>query len=186
MQIGGSVIKSKQSSSHLCRPGFGNGPGSGLLPGVTQIIEINVLAVAINPRRDKSKPVKLRTCVLVAGCQAYAHTLTIQRHDDFSVAPVRGGVVLESPIVHCAVGVNARWVRANAGTCAVIMIAIDGVEEEAFARRPFDGQSQKILGGGKLLRSIDPQTMRRVIETEESRAVADAPAQADLARSPQG
>ena len=157
-----------------------------LLPeGVTEVIEINVLAVAVNPRRDKAEAVELRAGRLVAWRHVRAHGIAVQRHGDSPVAVGGGGIVFERPIMRRAIGVDARRIRAHAAARAAAVISIHGVKMKPFAGRPLDGRAEKILRRGELLRRIHRQAVRGVVEANERRAVTDAPAQADLARSPQ-
>src|SRR5262245_35588585 len=144
-----------------------------------------MLPIPINPRGDESEPIELRACRLVAGSEIFLHRSTVERHGDSPVAVGSRRVVFQCPIVRGAIGVNARRTRSRTVARAIAAVAIDRVEKKSFAGWALDGGAQKILGCAELLGGIHLQALRGMIEPDESRAVADASAQADLARSTQ-
>ena len=66
-----------------------------LLAGVAQVVEIDVLAVAVNPRRDEAESVKRGARRLVAWGQVQAHGVAIKRYRDPPVAAGARRVIID-------------------------------------------------------------------------------------------
>src|SRR5207247_833065 len=99
--------------------------------GVTEVVKIDVLAIAIDPWRDEAKPIELRARHFVAWSQIDAQSLAIEGHGDPAITAGHR-IVLKGPVMRCAIRVNVRRIRTHAAAHPVPAISIDGIKIKSF------------------------------------------------------
>src|SRR5678815_5104135 len=108
--------------------------------------------------------------------------MTVQRNRDLS-RPIRPfGIVIERPEMGGAIGINSRRIGSHAPAGAVTLRAIRRVEMKSLAGWALDRHSNEALRRSVLLRAVDFEAVRRVVETDERRAVRDRSAQTNAPR----
>src|SRR2546425_252019 len=102
---------------------------------VGQIVEVDLLAIAIDPGGDEAEPVEMRACRLVTLAQREPHYLLVERDGDFTPTSGGGGRIFQGPVVRLPVRIDTRLVGRSMAA-AVAVHPIRGTEEETFAARP--------------------------------------------------
>src|SRR5262249_2567994 len=137
-----------------------------LLAGVGQVVEVDALAVAVDPCRDEPEAVEAGAGGPVAGAEVQADGLRPQRHRD-PAAPRRGsGRVVQGPGVGRPAGEDPRPGVAAGTPLPRPADAIKGVEKESFAAGPLDGHAQKAPRQSRILRRVYFHAVLGVEEAE--------------------
>src|SRR5205085_216679 len=100
-----------------------------LLAGIGQIIEVNGLAVAIDPGRDQAEAVEMGTCRLMAFGQVQTRGLFVEGNGDLPLAAGPGGRILQRPVMGRAVRIDMRRGARNV-TPTTSVSAIGRCEKE--------------------------------------------------------
>ena len=118
-----------------------------LLTGsVCQVVEVDVLAVSVDPGRDDPKPVEAGARRTMPLPQVQYGRFLVQRDDN--PAPSGGcrrGIV-ESPVVGPAVGEDLGSVITLASSLPILAGTVKGIEEKAVAAGTLHGDAKEILG----------------------------------------
>src|SRR3954453_12532557 len=102
----GSASGAKEGSDHSTH--------SLLLPGVGEIVEVNLLAVPVDPGRDEAKAVEPGSFGPVALLEIHAEAMAVKAHRDLSAATRGGWRVLQRPGVRFPIRVDVRELLALA------------------------------------------------------------------------
>src|SRR5262245_23657580 len=113
-----------------------------LLRRVRQVVEVNLLPVAVDPGRDEAEAVEARPGGFVARLQIECDGRVVELDDDPSAAVRAGRVIRKAPVVVPAVRKDMRTVVAPR-VCFTAFRAVGRVEEKALAARPLDRHAEK-------------------------------------------
>ena len=139
-----------------------------LLTGsVCQVVEVDVLAVSVDPGRDDPKPVEAGARRTMPLPQVQYGRFLVQRDDN--PAPSGGcrrGIV-ESPVVGPAVGEDLGSVITLASSLPILAGTVKGIEEKAVAAGTLHGHAKEVLGGSGGLGLADLDTSSGMKEPDQ-------------------
>src|ERR1041385_1201700 len=150
-------------------------PKSVLSVRVSEIVEVNRDAVAVDPGRANAEAVEGAADGLVPWREVENACLLIQAHSHPAVAARAFRIVTQKPVVDLSIGINTRRpgaIRPERVRCLTVR-AVHRIEKKPFTRRSLDVDPEIILRYGLLLRRIALQAVLRVVKANRRRAVAD-------------
>src|SRR5262249_28666049 len=155
-----------------------------LLAGVSQIIEIDGLAVAVDPRANQAKAVEAGADSLVSLRQSKLNGLVPERNGNLTSASGGRWRIFQRPVVHGSIRADARrLVRSLAA--AIAPDAICRSKIEPFTTWSVCRYAQETPRQSTVLGGIDGHAVLGMKEANQHRAVGDTASQAHLSRSPQ-
>src|SRR5262249_41356546 len=108
--------------------------------------------------------------------------LAIECNSHSALAVCGCGIVVETPVVALAIGVDRRRRAHVAGSSCASARSKHRIQLESFPARPFDVDAERSLGQAIVLRFVAPHALLRMVKAEQRCAVGNAATQRDLAR----
>ena len=119
---------------------------------IGDVVPIDVLAVAIDPRSDDTKAVESGSCRPVVFLQIKRVGVPVEHYGDLSFPTGAQRIVVERPIMILAVGINMIELACRRGAALPAFGPLDGIEAKALAAGSFDVDSKTAFRNPIILR----------------------------------
>ena len=114
----------------------------GLRPGVSQVVQVEVLPVAVGVRRNKAEAIEVRAPGLMFVGQRQHSAFAVEGNSDAAFSAGARGRLFQRPVVRGAVWINVR--TALAGFPLGVVQAVSGRKHKTFTARSADSDTKKI------------------------------------------